>query len=64
MLQNIYNIIINQKNLENSLENYQLIMEYLSYMPFNLMDLQDLYEFIYDFDIEDIKQIIFIFNKY
>ena len=64
MLQNIYNIIINQKNLENNLENYQLIMEYLSYMPFNLMDLQDLYEFIYDFDIEDIKQIIFIFNKY
>jgi hypothetical protein len=64
MLQNIYNIIINQKNLENSLENYQLIMEYLSYMPFNLMNLQDLYEFIYDFDIEDIKQIIFIFNKY
>jgi hypothetical protein len=33
-------------------------------MPFNLMDLQDLYEFIYDFDIEDIKQIIFIFNNY
>lgn len=64
MLQNIYNIIINQKNLENNLENYQLIMEYLSYMPFNLMDLQDLYEFIYDFDIKDIKQIIFIFNKY
>jgi hypothetical protein len=64
MLQNIYNIIINQKNLENSLENYQLIMEYLSYMHFNLMNLQDLYEFIYDFDIEDIKQIIFIFNKY
>ena len=64
MLQNIYNIIINQKNLKNSLENYQIIMEYLSYIPFNIMTLQDFYEFIYDFDIEDIKQIIFIFNKY
>ena len=64
MLQNIYNIIINQKNLKNSLENYQIIMEYLSYIPFNIMTLQDFYEFIYDFDIKDIKQIIFIFNKY
>jgi hypothetical protein len=61
-----FNIIINHNNITNIAINRIIIMEYLTYIPFDIMELEDCEEFIedLDYDINSIKTILNIFKSF
>lgn len=61
-----YNIIINHKCIHNIETNRIIITEYLTYIPFEIMELEDCEEFINDLDynINSIKNILNIFKSF
>lgn len=62
----IYNIISSYEYINNTLDNKLIILEYLSHIPFDIMNLDDHLEFIneFDYNIDTIKDKLSIFNKY
>jgi hypothetical protein len=60
-----FKIIINHKNIDNIAANRIIITEYLSFIPFDIMELEDCEEFIEDLDynINSIKTILNIFKS-
>jgi hypothetical protein len=60
-----FKIIINHKNIDNIEANRIIITEYLSFIPFDIMELEDCEEFIEDLDynINSIKTILNIFKS-
>jgi hypothetical protein len=65
-IKNTYKLILNNVLIRDNIDNYNIILEYLSYIPFDLMNLNDYDEFIkeFDYDIERIKDVINIFKQY
>jgi hypothetical protein len=61
-----FNIIINHKNIHDIAINRRIILEYLTYIPFDIMELEDCEEFIEDLDynINSIKTILEIFKSF
>jgi hypothetical protein len=62
----VYKLILNHITIRDNIYNYNIVLEYLSYMPFDLMELEDFEDFVndFDYDISRIQEVLKIFKRY
>jgi hypothetical protein len=62
----VYKIILHNNLIRYDIDKYNIVLEYLSYMPFDLMELEDFEDFVndFDYDISRIQEVLKIFKRY
>jgi hypothetical protein len=62
----VYKIILHNNLIRYDIDKYNIVLEYLSYMPFDLMELEDFEDFVndFDYDISRIQEVLKIFKQY
>ena len=62
----VYKIILHNNLIIYDIDKYNIVLEYLSYMPFDLMELEDFEDFVndFDYDISRIQEVLKIFKRY
>lgn len=62
----VYKIILHNNLIRNNVDKYNIVLEYLSHMPFDLMELEDFEDFVndFDYDISRIQEVLKIFKRY
>jgi hypothetical protein len=62
----VYKIILHNNLIKDDIDKYNIVLEYLSYMPFDLMELEDFDDFVndFDYDISRIQEVLKIFKRY
>lgn len=62
----VYKIILHNNLIKYDIDKYNIVLEYLSYMPFDLMELEDFEDFVndFDYDISRIQEVLKIFKRY
>lgn len=62
----VYKNILHNNLIRDDIDKYNIVLEYLSYMPFDLMELEDFEDFVndFDYDISRIQEVLKIFKRY